>query len=62
MIITVRVNARTGQAMGIKEDLALYLERYGDAKVISIQEEDQGYQQLEIGGGYGKKQMSRMRR
>lgn len=60
MIITVRVNARPGQALGIKEDLALYLERYGDAKVISVQEEDQGYQQLEIGEGYGEKQMSRM--
>lgn len=55
MIITVRVNARPGQALGIKEDLALYLERYGDAKVISVQEEDQGYQQLEIGEGYGEK-------
>ena len=29
MIITIEVNARTGQAIGIKEDLALYLERYG---------------------------------
>ena len=38
LIITIEVNARTGQAIGIKEDLALYLERYGDARVVSVEE------------------------
>lgn len=34
LIITIEVNARPGQAIGIKEDLALYLERYGDARGV----------------------------
>ena len=31
MIITVQVDAPTGQATGIKEDLALYLEKFGNS-------------------------------
>lgn len=38
LIITVQVNAPPGQAIGIKEDLAAYLERFGDARVVSITE------------------------
>ena len=38
LIITVQVNARASQAIGIKEDLAMFLERYGDARVISVEE------------------------
>jgi len=37
-IITLQVNAPPGQAIGIKEDLAMYCERYGDVHVISVQE------------------------
>ena len=40
LTITIKVNAPPGMAMGIKEDLAMYLERYGDAKVISIDEKN----------------------
>lgn len=39
LIITIQVDAPTGQAIGVKEDLAQYLERYGDARVVSITEE-----------------------
>lgn len=36
--VTVEVSRPTGQAIGIKEDLAQYLERYGDARVVSVDE------------------------
>ena len=67
LIITIEVNARTGQAIGIKEDLALYLERYGDARVVSVEEAPQRQmEQMTIGGGayheQQKKRVSRMRR
>lgn len=38
LIITVAVDAPTRQAIGIKEDLAMYLERFGDTKVIQVEE------------------------
>lgn len=38
LTIAIKVNAPAGQAIGIKEDLAMYLERFGDAKVVSIRE------------------------
>lgn len=67
LIITIEVNARSGQAIGIKEDLALYLERYGDARVVSVEEAPQGQmEQMTIGGGayheQQKKRVSRVRR
>ncbi len=67
LVITVHVNARPGQAIGIKEDLALYLERYGDARVVSVEEAPQGQmEQMTIGGGayheQQKKRVSRVRR
>jgi hypothetical protein len=47
MIITVQVDAPTGQATGIKEDLTLYLEKFGDSRVVSIIEK--GPEQLSMG-------------
>ena len=38
LIVTVQVNAPAGQAIGIKEDLAMYLERWGDARVVSVEQ------------------------
>lgn len=35
--IVLRVNAPPGSEQAIKEDLAMYLERYGDVRIISIQ-------------------------
>lgn len=39
LAIIVQVDAPPGQAIGIKEDLAQYLERFGDAKVVSVTED-----------------------
>lgn len=36
--ITVQVDALPDQAEGIKEDLAAYLEQYGDVRAVSIKE------------------------
>ena len=36
--VKIRVNAPTGQIMGIKEDLAMYLERFGKTAVVSVSE------------------------
>jgi len=49
LIITVQVNAPAGQAIGIKEDLAMYLEQFGDSRVISVEEVPA--QQLSAFGG-----------
>ena len=38
LIITITVDAPSGQAQGIKEDLAMYVEKYGDTRVIDIKE------------------------
>lgn len=46
LIITVQVNAPAGQAVGIKEDLAMYLERFGDIRVVSVTEEQPQYRQM----------------
>ena len=39
LTITIQVNAPSGQAIGIKEDIATYLEKFGDAKVVSVVEQ-----------------------
>lgn len=65
LIITIQVNARPGHAVGIKEDLAMFLERYGDARVVSIEEAPQKQmEQMTIGGGSYReeKRVSRVRR
>lgn len=48
LTITIQVNARSGTAIWIKEDLAMYLERYGDARVVSVVEERTDYRQMEL--------------
>ena len=41
MYITVIVEVKRpmGQAHGIKEDIAMFLERYGDARVVDIRKD-----------------------
>lgn len=39
LTIIIKVNAPAGQAIGIKEHLAMLLERYGDTRVVEIREE-----------------------
>ncbi len=46
LIITIHVDAPAGQAIGIKEALALHLEKYGDTRVVSITEK--GPEQLQV--------------
>lgn len=38
LTIVVQVDRPTGQAIGVKEDLAMYCEKFGDVKVVSITE------------------------
>ena len=45
LIITVKVDAPAGKAQGIKEDLAYYLEQFGDVRGVDVKEDD------ECGGG-----------
>lgn len=36
LTIVIQVDAPPGQAIGVKEHLAMCLERYGDTRVVSI--------------------------
>lgn len=38
LIVTIEVNAPVGQAIGVKEAIAMDLEKYGDTRVISVEE------------------------
>lgn len=48
MIIVLQVNAPLHMAQGIKEALAMQLERYGDTKVLEIRTEEKPMQQEEL--------------
>lgn len=45
MIIVLQVNAPLHMAQGIKEALAMQLERYGDTKVLEIRGEETAEQE-----------------
>ena len=62
LILAIAVNAPAGQAIGIKEQIAMDLEKYGDTRVLSIEEKRTEYQQMEIGGSYGNGNVPRVRR
>lgn len=47
LIITIAVDCPSGHAIGVKEAIAMHLERYGDCKVVDIKEVPM---QMEIGG------------
>lgn len=36
--IVLEVNAPAGKALGVKEDFAMYAEKYGDTRVVSVEE------------------------
>ena len=38
LIITIKVNTPSGQAIGVKEAIAQDLEKYGDVRVTDIKE------------------------
>lgn len=48
LTIVIQVDAPPGQAIGVKEHLAMCLERYGDTRVVEIREN--GAEQMRIGG------------
>lgn len=62
--IIVLVDAPAWQAIGVKEDLAMHLERWGDARVVSVEQRSQpGMEQMTIGGtAYVDRTMPRLRR
>lgn len=39
LIVTIHVDATSGQALGIKESIAQDLEKYGDVRVVSVVEQ-----------------------
>ncbi len=49
------VDRPTGQAIGIKEALAMYLEKFGDTKCVEITEIPHEQLKLEEVGLYGNK-------
>ena len=46
--VVIHVDAPVGQAIGVKEQLAMYLERFGNAKVVLVTEREP--EQLELEG------------
>ena len=49
LIITISVDAPSGKAVGIKEDLAMYAEKFGDTRVLDIKEIKSPSRQMEMG-------------
>ena len=39
LTIIIKVDAPAGQAIGVKEHLAMVLEQFGDTRIVSITEE-----------------------
>lgn len=48
LTIVCQVDRPPGQAIGVKEDLAMYCEKFGDVRVVSVTETHP--EQLRIGG------------
>lgn len=48
LFILVAVDAPAGQAIGIKEDLAMHLEQFGDSRVLSVREDLPEQMMLEV--------------
>ena len=48
MIIVLQVDAPPFMAQGIKETLAMQMERYGDTKVLEIRTDEKQYKQEEM--------------
>ena len=49
LVITVHVDRPEGQAIGIKEQIAMDLEKYGDTLVVSVKEADSSrYEQMKM--------------
>lgn len=53
LIVTLQINAPVGQAIGVKEAIAQDMEKYGDVRVVSVEEREA--EQMRLEGVYGKK-------
>ena len=49
LTITLKVNAPAGQAIGIKEQIAMELEKFGDVRVVSITDDSTERQGEQMG-------------
>jgi len=52
LVIRIHVDRPPGQAIGIKEQIAMDLERYGDTLVVSVDEirpKETAYEQMQLG-------------
>lgn len=47
LIVTLEVDAPTGHSIGVKEAIAQDLEKYGDVRVVAV--EEKGPEQMELG-------------
>lgn len=54
LVITVQVNAPEGRAIGIKEQIAQDLERFGDTRVVSVQAVQSAPRQMRLDDFCGK--------
>ena len=51
LTMTIQINAPADMTIGIKEDIISHVERYGDARVISVEQRPQAQmEQMTIGG------------
>ena len=50
MIIVLQVNAPPFMTQAVKESLAMYMERFGDTKVLEVRLEERTNEQMRIGG------------
>ena len=47
LTITIQVNAPQGAEQSVKEALAMWLERFGDARVVSVTEDEPEQMRME---------------
>lgn len=50
MTITLQIDAPMHMAQGVKEAIAMDLEKYGKVRVIEVREDKSAYEQTKIGG------------
>lgn len=53
LIVKCEVDAPVGQAIGVKEAIAMDLEKYGDVRVVEVREVKPEQMKLEGEGRYG---------
>lgn len=48
--ITIQVDAPSEMIQGVKEDIATRLEKFGDAKVVEVQNDEPEQMRISVGG------------